>query len=47
MGWRIDLILATAPLAAACTAASIDVAPRRLQRPSDHTPVLAEFDLGE
>jgi exodeoxyribonuclease-3 len=45
LGWRIDLVLATAPLAAACTGASIDVAPRRRPRPSDHTPVIAEFDL--
>lgn len=45
MGWRIDLILATAPLTEVCSDASIDVAPRRLPRPSDHTPVIAEFDL--
>ena len=44
-GLRIDLILASAALSSACTACSIDVAPRRLQRPSDHTPVVAEFSL--
>jgi exodeoxyribonuclease-3 len=44
LGWRIDLILATEPLARACTSASIDVEPRRWQRPSDHTPVLAVFE---
>ena len=44
-GMRIDLILASAALSSACTACSIDVAPRRLQRPSDHTPVVAEFSL--
>jgi exodeoxyribonuclease-3 len=43
-GWRIDLILASEPAARACTAASIDVAPRRLEKPSDHAPVLAVFD---
>ena len=44
-GLRIDLILASDALSAACTGCSIDVAPRRLQRPSDHTPVVAEFSL--
>src|SRR3989442_50493 len=42
-GWRLGLILATRPLAQACTAAWIDLEPRRRDRPSDHTPVLAEF----
>ena len=44
-GLRIDLILASTALSARCTASEIDVAPRRLERPSDHTPVLATFDL--
>ena len=44
-GLRIDLILASDDLGAACTRCSIDAAPRRLQRPSDHTPVVAEFAL--
>ncbi|MBK1692032.1 exodeoxyribonuclease III [Ectothiorhodospira mobilis] len=43
-GLRIDLILASEPLAMRCTRAWIDVAPRRLERPSDHAPVVAEFD---
>lgn len=42
-GLRIDHILLSAPLAQACTGASIDKAPRRLERPSDHAPVLAEL----
>lgn len=42
-GLRIDLILASEALSSACTRCIIDKAPRRLQRPSDHTPVLAEF----
>lgn len=45
LGLRIDLVLASKSLASSCTAASIDVAPRRLERPSDHTPVIAEFDI--
>lgn len=44
-GLRIDLILASSALAARCTASEIDVAPRRLERPSDHTPVWAGFEL--
>ena len=45
MGLRIDLILASKPLAESCTACSIDKEPRRLERPSDHAPVVAEFNI--
>ncbi|MBN2055023.1 exodeoxyribonuclease III [bacterium] len=45
MGWRIDHILATAPMAALSTGAWIDTAPRLAARPSDHTFLVAEFDL--
>lgn len=45
MGLRIDLILASHALAGQCTACHIDKAPRRLERPSDHTPVVADFSL--
>jgi len=44
-GLRIDLILASTDLAERCTAARIDREPRRAERPSDHTPVLAEFEI--
>jgi len=44
MGLRIDLVLASKPLAGKCAAGSIDVEPRRQERPSDHTPVIAEFE---
>ena len=44
-GLRIDLILASPKLAEKCVASHIDKAPRRLERPSDHTPVLAAFDI--
>jgi exodeoxyribonuclease-3 len=43
LGLRIDLILASPALAATCSACEIDTAPRRLERPSDHAPVLASF----
>jgi exodeoxyribonuclease-3 len=44
-GLRIDLVLASPALAARCTACRIDREPRKWERPSDHTPVLATFDL--
>jgi exodeoxyribonuclease-3 len=44
-GLRIDLILASPALAEHCNACRIDKEPRRLERPSDHTPVLAEFNI--
>ncbi len=42
-GLRIDLILASEKLAQNCTASYVDKAPRALERPSDHAPVVAEF----
>lgn len=44
-GLRIDHILASGPLAEKCISCFIDKEPRKLERPSDHTPVVAEFDL--
>ena len=41
LGLRIDHILLSQPLAARCTGCTIDVAPRRLEQPSDHAPVIA------
>jgi exodeoxyribonuclease-3 len=40
-GLRIDHVLLSTPLAAACRACVIDKAPRKLERPSDHAPVVA------
>ncbi len=45
MGWRIDYILATAPLAEKSRTAWVDTKPRSLDRPSDHTFLIAEFDV--
>jgi exodeoxyribonuclease-3 len=42
-GLRIDHILLSAELAARCVAAGVDKEPRRLERPSDHAPALAEL----
>lgn len=40
LGMRIDHVLLTPNLASACDSAVIDLAPRKLERPSDHTPVV-------
>ena len=44
LGLRIDLVLASDALAARCSASTIDVEPRKLERPSDHAPAVAEFE---
>jgi len=45
MGWRVDHILATRPLAARCTDCRIDLDPRRQPKASDHTFMYADFDV--
>jgi len=45
LGWRIDHIYATEPLAILCERCVIDKGPRTWPRPSDHTFVIAEFDV--
>jgi len=47
MGLRIDHILLSPALAPLCTACTIDIEPRKLERPSDHAPVIAELALGQ
>ncbi|MCC6161554.1 MAG: exodeoxyribonuclease III, partial [Nitrosomonas sp.] len=42
-GLRIDHILLSHELADSCTAWQVDKAPRKLERPSDHAPVLVEL----
>jgi exodeoxyribonuclease-3 len=42
-GLRIDYVFVTSSLSARLKRAEIDVEPRRLPKPSDHTPVLVEF----
>jgi exodeoxyribonuclease-3 len=44
-GWRLDHIMATAPLAQRSIACYIDKGPRAADHPSDHTPIVAEFRL--
>lgn len=45
LGWRVDHILATAPLAKKSVDCHIDLKPRLMARPSDHTVMVAEFAL--
>ena len=42
-GLRIDLVLASRPLAEKCESSDIDTEPRRAERPSDHAPAVARF----
>lgn len=44
-GLRIDHTWTSQSLAEKCTACHIDKAPRALEKPSDHAPVVAEFSL--
>ncbi|MBN1787132.1 MAG: exodeoxyribonuclease III [Sedimentisphaerales bacterium] len=43
LGWRIDHIMGTEPMAKKCTNCWIDIKPRMLEKPSDHTFLVAEF----
>jgi len=45
-GWglRIDHILLSPEIARKCVACTIDVEPRKRERPSDHAPVIAELN---
>jgi len=45
LGWRVDHIMATRPLADLSSEAWIDKEPRGLPKPSDHTPICARFEL--
>ena len=42
-GLRLDHILLAPELAGRCAACSVDKEPRKLERPSDHAPVVAEI----
>jgi exodeoxyribonuclease III len=45
LGLRIDHILISNALHQACRHCYIDITPRAWERPSDHAPVIAEFNL--
>jgi len=42
-GWRIDHHYLTASLYERASSCTIDIEPRKLPKPSDHTPVIVEF----
>jgi exodeoxyribonuclease-3 len=44
-GLRIDHVLLSPDLASRCRGCTIDVEPRRLERPSDHAPVIADLEI--
>ena len=44
-GLRIDLILASAAMHARCVSCHVDREPRAWERPSDHAPCIASFDI--
>lgn len=44
-GLRIDAVLATASLYEKCVAAEIDYDIRAMEKPSDHAPIWAQFDI--
>ena len=43
MGWRIDYVLATDPIAVRCNKIWVDVESRKKEKPSDHAFLVAEF----
>ena len=43
LGLRIDHVLLTSGIAARCTSSVIDIEPRKLERPSDHAPAVADI----
>jgi len=45
IGWRVDHVLATKSLANKSVDSYIDLIPRKMEKPSDHAPVVAEFEL--
>lgn len=47
MGWRVDHIWATRCLAEQSVKAWVDIGPRLLEKPSDHTFIIAEFDFSQ
>ena len=43
LGWRIDHHYLTSPIYERAQSCMIDIEPRKLERPSDHAPVIVEF----
>jgi len=47
LGWRIDHHYLSDSLYERATSCTIDVEPRKLEKPSDHAPVIVEYSLPE
>lgn len=45
LGLRIDHVLASGPLSDGLRECRVDTAPRKLEKPSDHAPVVTEFTV--
>ena len=45
LGWRLDYIFASEPMYEKCKDAWIDIKPRLLEKPSDHTFIVADFAI--
>lgn len=45
LGWRIDHLLASPSLAQKMVSCQVDHQPRRAEKPSDHCPIFADFNL--
>ena len=45
IGWRIDHIWATQSMASRCVGCWVDIGARRAERPSDHTFLVADFEV--
>jgi exodeoxyribonuclease-3 len=45
IGWRVDLIFTTKSLTKKAVKSYIDLEPRKADQPSDHAPVVAEFEF--
>ncbi len=45
LGWRVDHIWGTAPAEKILKKTWIDISPRLMEKPSDHTPILAELKI--
>ncbi len=45
LGWRVDHVLVTAPLVEGAISCEVDLDARKMEKPSDHVPVIAKFDL--
>jgi len=46
-GWRLDHVMASEAMAKKSVGCIVDKGPRMMERPSDHTPIMAEFEINK